>query len=180
MKRIILTVLAIAVWMTGCGSAVQEIAAPDVLVQSVKGKAEADVSVAAREHLVRMPGSRERKSEASAVGKKDVAEDAKCPDVEQCIETVCEGESEHDRDEGVVTRQPACTGEGRITYQCGRCGLEWSESYGEVQPHRWETISGSWWEQVILEDGTPSVAEVPWSYERCSMCGEKKEEPGGE
>lgn len=156
MKRMILTVFAAAVLMTGCGSAVQKISAPDV--------PEVNISEAAGERMVKAARGGDRKSADSG----------------RYIQTVFEEELEHERDAGVVTSRPDCTGEGSITYRCGRCGAEWSERYGEIQPHRWELISGSWWEQVILEDGTPSVVEVPWSYERCSVCGEKKEEPGGE
>lgn len=158
-----MTVLATVVLMTGCGSAVREISAPDV--------SEADNPKAVGENVVKA---------ARSEGRKNADYDVMCPDSGRYIETVCEEALGHDRDAGVVTRRPDCTGEGSITYRCSRCGAEWSECYGAIQPHRWELVSGSWWERVILEDGTPSVVEVPWSYERCSVCGEKKEEPGGE
>lgn len=157
-----MTVLATVVLMTGCGSAVQEISAPDV--------PEVHISEMAGENVVKAAKSGDRKS----------VEFVMCLDSGRYIATVCEEALGHDRDAGVVTRRPDCTGEGSITYRCSRCGAEWSECYGAIQPHRWELVSGSWWEQEILEDGTPSVVEVPWSYERCSVCGEKKEEPGGE
>lgn len=101
--------------------------------------------------------------------------DIKCMDCGEYIGSTYKEALGHEGDKGTVVCYPDCTGEGSIRYTCVRCGLEWSEVYGAVQPHVWETISGTQWEQVVSPEGIPSVAEVPWSYERCSVCGERKD-----
>lgn len=178
-KRILMVVAA-AVWLTGCGSAAQKASASDVLAQDGQRRTEIGISEADGTH------SHENTVKILSFGQQSpdcvhgAAYDVMCLDCGRCIETIFEEALGHDRGTETMARQPDCTGEGSITYSCSRCGTEWSEPYGEVQPHRWETVSGSWWEQAILEDGTPSVVEVPWAYERCSVCGEKKEGSGGE
>ena len=101
--------------------------------------------------------------------------DIRCLDCGEYIGSTYKEALGHEGDTGIVTCCPDCTGEGSIRYTCVRCGTEWIEAYGAVQPHVWETISGTRWEQVISPEGIPSVAEVPWSYERCSACGERKD-----
>lgn len=178
--KTILTVLLAVVWLTGCGSAAQKAPAPDITAQGGREGIEIRSSEAGGTH------SHENTVKILSFGQQapdcvhGATYDVMCLDCGQCIETIFEEALEHERRTATVTSRPDCIGEGSVTYICGRCGEEWSEPYGAIQPHKWETVTGSRWEQAVLEDGTPSVVEVPWAYDRCSVCGEKKEEPGGE
>lgn len=94
--------------------------------------------------------------------------DVKCKDCGKCLDVIYRGPLGHDGNEGVVTCRPDCTGGGSIKYTCVRCGAEWSEEYGQVQPHTW--VEGSRKETDWLNGGTK---EVPYLY--CSVCGKREE-----
>ena len=94
--------------------------------------------------------------------------DVKCVDCGKCFDVIYRGPLGHAGDEGVVTCQPDCTGGGSIKYTCIRCGAEWSETYGQVQPHTW--VEGSRKETDWDNGGTK---EVPYLY--CSVCGIREE-----
>lgn len=94
--------------------------------------------------------------------------DVKCKNCGKCLDVTYRGPLGHAGDEGVVTCQPDCTGGGSIKYTCVRCGAEWSEAYGQVQPHTW--VEGSRKETDWLNGGTK---EVPYLY--CSVCGIREE-----
>lgn len=94
--------------------------------------------------------------------------DVKCGDCGKCIDVIYREPLGHAGDEGVVTCQPDCTGGGSIRYTCVRCGAEWSEAYGQAQPHTW--VEGSRKETDWLNGGTKEV-----SYLYCSVCGKREE-----
>lgn len=94
--------------------------------------------------------------------------DVKCADCGKYLDVMYRGPLGHAGNEGVVTCQPDCTGGGSIKYTCVRCGAEWSEAYGQVQPHTW--VEGSRKETDWINGGTK---EVPYLY--CGICGEREE-----
>lgn len=94
--------------------------------------------------------------------------DVKCVDCGKCLDVIYRGSLGHAADEGVVTCQPDCTGGGSIKYTCIRCGTEWSETCGQVQPHTW--VEGIRKETDWDNGGTK---EVPYLY--CSVCGKREE-----
>lgn len=94
--------------------------------------------------------------------------DVKCRDCGECLDVVYQGPLGHTGNEGVVTCQPDCSGEGSVRYTCIRCGAEWSEAYGQVQPHAW--VEGIRKETDWVNGGTK---EVPYLY--CSVCGIREE-----
>ena len=92
----------------------------------------------------------------------------KCSECGKCLDTVYRGPLGHTGNEGVMTCRPDCTGEGSIRYTCIRCGAEWSEAYGQVQPHAW--VEGIRKETDWINGGTK---EIPYLY--CSVCGKREE-----
>lgn len=94
--------------------------------------------------------------------------DVKCKDCGECLDVVYQGPLGHTGNEGVVTCQPDCSGEGSVRYTCIRCGAEWSEAYGQVQPHVW--VEGIRKETDWINGGTKEV-----SYLYCSVCGIREE-----
>lgn len=94
--------------------------------------------------------------------------DVKCEICGECIDTIYKEPLGHVRNEGVVTCLPDCSDRGSIKYTCTRCGFEWSEEYGQVQPHTW--VDGIRKETDWLNGGTK---EVPYQY--CSVCGKRQE-----
>ncbi|MCM1056587.1 MAG: hypothetical protein NC517_03145 [Firmicutes bacterium] len=92
----------------------------------------------------------------------------KCSYCGKILDVIYQGPLGHTGKEGVVTCQPDCTGEGSIKYTCIRCGAEWSEAYGRVQPHTWtEGIR----KETDWENG--GTKEVRYLY--CSVCGKREE-----
>lgn len=94
--------------------------------------------------------------------------DVKCKDCGECLDVIYREPLGHAADEGVVTCQPDCTGEGSVRYTCIRCGAEWSEAYGQVQLHTW--VEGIRKETDWVNGGTK---EIPYLY--CSVCGQREE-----
>lgn len=94
--------------------------------------------------------------------------DVKCVDCGKCLDVIYRGPLGHAGDEGVVTCQPDCTGGGSIKYTCIRCSAEWSETYGQVQPHTW--VEGIRKETDWDNGGTK---DVPFLY--CNVCGKREE-----
>lgn len=94
--------------------------------------------------------------------------DVRCKDCGECLDVVYREPLGHTGNEGVVTCQPDCSGEGSVRYTCIRCGAEWSEAYGQVQPHAW--VEGIRKETDWINGGTK---EVPYLY--CSVCGIREE-----
>lgn len=92
----------------------------------------------------------------------------KCRDCGNILDTIYREPLGHTGNEGEVTCQPDCTGGGSIRYICVRCGAEWSEAYGQVQPHTW--VEGNRKETDWSNGGTK---EVPYLY--CSVCGQREE-----
>ena len=92
----------------------------------------------------------------------------KCRDCDKILDVIYREPLGHAGNEGEVTCWPDCTGGGSIRYTCVRCGAEWSEAYGQVQPHTW--VEGSRKETDWLHGGTK---EVPYRY--CSVCGQREE-----
>ena len=94
--------------------------------------------------------------------------DVKCEICGECIDTIYKEPLGHVRNEGIVTCLPDCSGGGSIKYACTKCGFEWSEEYGQVQPHTW--VEGIRKETDWLNGGTKGV---PYLY--CSVCGKRQE-----
>ena len=94
--------------------------------------------------------------------------DVKCGDCGEYLEAIYREPLGHDGGEGVVVCLPDCTGGGSIRYTCLRCGFEWSEAYGQIQPHTWlEGIR----ETTDWENG--GTREIPYRY--CGICGVRQE-----
>lgn len=90
--------------------------------------------------------------------------DVKCGDCGEYLDVIYREPLGHTGDEGEVTCQPDCTGGGSIKYTCIRCGAEWSEEYGQIQPHAW--VEGV---KKVTDWENGGTKEIPYLY--CSVCG---------
>lgn len=94
--------------------------------------------------------------------------DVKCRECGKALDVVYREPLGHTRDEGEVTCLPDCTGGGSIKYTCIRCGAEWTEACGEVQPHVW--VEGVRKETDWDNGGTKEI-----TYLYCNVCGKREE-----
>lgn len=92
----------------------------------------------------------------------------KCRDCGKILDVIYRGPLGHTENEGEVTCWPDCTGGGSIKYTCVRCGAEWNDAYGQMQPHTW--VEGIRKETDWLNGGTK---EIPYRY--CNVCGQREE-----
>ena len=158
-KRMILILLA-AIMSTGCGAAAEKCA-----------EIRKDTS-AAKNGLKAAHGST---ATVLAFGQQEpdcfygAEYEVICVDCGEVLNVIYREALGHVRDEGRVTCLPDCTGGGSIRYSCTRCGAEWSEAYGQEQPHTWVEGTGR---ETDWENG--GSREITYLY--CVVCGKRQEQ----
>ncbi len=158
-KKMILILLA-AVMSAGCGKQAEKCGAPERDTPAV-----ANAPKAAHGNTKTVLAFGQQEPDCFRGAEYDVI----CADCGEVLDVIYREALGHARDEGRVTCLPDCTGGGSIRYSCTRCGAEWSEAYGQVQPHTWVEGIGR---ETDWENG--GSREIIYLY--CSVCGKRQEQ----